>query len=72
MSELKRNLTEYGILIKCELLQQGKTQNWLIDEIKKKTDKYVDTSNLYKLMTGQIANSEISMAINEILNICTN
>lgn len=69
MGELKRNLTEYGIKIKTELLRQGKTQNWLIDEIKQKTDKYVDTSNLYKLMTGQIANSEISGAINEILNI---
>lgn len=67
---LKRPLTEYGMQVKMELLKGGQTQAWLISEIKKRLpDKYVDNSNLYKILTGQIKSREIVGAINEILHL---
>ena len=32
-------------------------------------DKYLDTSNLYKIMTGEINSPDIQSAINQVLNI---
>lgn len=70
ISERVRPLTDYGITVKTKLLQLGKTQQWLIDEVKKKLpDKYLDTSNMYKILTGEINSKDIVGAINNILNI---
>lgn len=70
ISERVRPLTDYGITVKTKLLQLGKTQQWLIDEVKKKLpDKYLDTSNMYKILTGEINSRDIVGAINNILNI---
>jgi len=66
------NITEYGKQIKIELIDQGKTQKWLIEEIKKKLpDKYIDSSNLYKVLSGTLNSPEIVTAINGILEIQT-
>lgn len=66
----QHRLTEYGIRIKTELMLRGKTQEWLIAEIKKLLpDKYVDSSNLWKILHGKLNSIEIINAINEILNI---
>ena len=52
------------------LLKRGQTQEWLISEIQKLLpEKYVDNSNLYKILTGQINSKGITAAINEILDI---
>ena len=65
-----RKLTEYGKTVKITLIELGQTQSWLISEIKKKLpDKYVDSSNLGKIFTGEINSPEIISAINEILGI---
>lgn len=70
ISERKRPLTEYGISVKVKLMKQSKTQTWLIEEVKKKLpNKYLDSSNLYKIMTGELNSPEIVAAINEILDI---
>ena len=70
ISERKKPLTAYGIEIKMRLLTLQKTQKWLIEEVKKiLPDKYLDTSNLNKIMTGEINSKEISGAINEVLGI---
>lgn len=69
MSERKRPMTEYGIEIKMQLLKKNKTQAWLIDEVKKiLPNKYLDNSNLYKIMTGEIKSPEIQAAINNVLS----
>lgn len=68
MSERKRPLTEYGIAIKVELFKRSKTQNWLIEEVKKiLPDKYLDTSNLNRIMTGERNSPDIEAAIDSIL-----
>lgn len=70
ISERKRPLTEYAIEIKNKLFKLNKTQSWLIEEVKKiLPNKYLDTSNLYKIMTGEINSPEIESAINQVLDI---
>lgn len=70
ISERKRPLTDYGIEIKVQLLKLSKTQAWLISEVKKLLpDKYLDTSNLYKIMTGEINSPDIVSAIDQILDL---
>lgn len=70
ISERKKPLTDYGKTIKMRLLDLNKTQNWLIEEVKKiLPNKYLDTSNLYKIMTGEINSKDIQSAINQILDI---
>lgn len=70
ISERKKPLTDYGMEIKIKLLTMNKTQNWLIEEVKKiLPNKYLDTSNLYKIMTGEINSKDIVSAINSILSI---
>ena len=69
ISERKRPLTEYGVEVKVRLVKLNKTQKWLIEEVKKLPETYLDTSNLYKIMTGEIKSTKIETAINEVLDI---
>lgn len=70
ISERKRPLTDYGIEVKVQLLKLNKTQMWLIEEVKKLLpNKYLDTSNLYKIMTGEINSPDIVSAINQVLDL---
>ncbi len=70
ISERKRQLTEYGMKIKFRLLKLNRTQNWLIEEVRKiLPNRYLDTSNLYKIMTGEINSKDIQSAINQVLDI---
>lgn len=70
IGERKRPLTEYGIKVKIKLMQINKTQSWLIEEVKNLLpQKYVDSSNIYKILTGEIKSTEIKTAINQILGI---
>lgn len=70
ISERKRPLTEYGVEVKVRLVKLNKTQKWLIEEVKKLLpETYLDTSNMYKIMTGEIKSNKIEAAINEVLDI---
>lgn len=69
ISSYKNPLTDYGKEIKIKLLEIGKTQNWLIDELKIKTGMFVDCSVLNKVMTGRVQSKKLTKAINEILDI---
>ena len=70
ISERKRPLTEYGVEVKVKLMKLNKTQKWLIGEVKKLLPQtYLDSSNLYKIMTGEIKSTKIESAINQILDI---
>lgn len=70
ISERKRPLTEYGMAVKVQLLKLNKTQTWLIEEVRKiLPNKYLDSSNLYKIMTGELNSKDIQSAINQVLDI---
>lgn len=61
--------SDFGLCVKTKLLQMGKSQNWLIDEVNKKTGLFVDSGYMYKILTGKRKAPKIVKAIKEILNI---
>lgn len=64
-----RELTEYGKEVKMKLIDLGKTQEWLIKEVKKENPEiFVDASVLRKIFTGEIKQSALVPIINKILN----
>ena len=66
---MKIKLTEFGKKIKVALIEKDKTQNWLIEEVKKKTGLYFDSSYLCKIMTGTKESDKIIVAIKDILEL---
>lgn len=66
---LRRPLTPLGVEVKTRLLVLNETQEWLIGQAKEKTGMYVDSSNLYKLMTGQLHSERLEGAVRDILGI---
>ncbi len=70
MSEYKKPLCNYGKKVKLALMEQNRKQEWLISEIKRRyPDIYVDSSNLYKILVGDITSGRVVSAINEILSL---
>ena len=61
--------TDFGLCVKTKLLQLGKDQKWLENAISEKTGLFVDSSYMYKIITGQRNAPKIVEAICEILNI---
>lgn len=61
--------TEFGKDIKKRLVDLGKTQTWLIEQVENKTGLYFDGSYLYKVMNGVLATPKIVGAIREILDL---
>lgn len=61
--------TQFGLCVKMELLQRGKSQKWLEDEIRERTGLYADSGYLYKVLTGQRSAPKIVKAICEILSL---
>lgn len=62
-------MSEFGKRIKVRLIELNKKQNWLIEEIHRKTGLYVDSSYLFKIMKGTCKSPKIRAAISEILDI---
>ena len=72
MSEFRKPLSDYGKKIKIALMEQNRKQEWLIAEIKSRyPDVYIDSSNLYKILIGEITSGKVVAAINEILSLST-
>lgn len=70
MSYYKKPLSDYGKKIKIALMEQNRKQEWLISEIKSRyPDVYIDSSNLYKILIGEITSGKVVAAINEILSL---
>lgn len=70
MNERRNVLSKYGISVKLKILESGKTQNWLIEEVKKANPTmYVDSSVINKVLTGKISSGKIVNSISEILGI---
>ena len=68
MYSFKKPLSEYGKRVKIALMEQNRKQDWLISEIKNRyPDIYIDKSNLYKILVGEIKGGKVVEAINEIL-----
>jgi hypothetical protein len=61
--------SDFGLLVKTELLRQGKEQKWLEEAVSEKTGLFVDNGYMYKILTGQRNAPKIVEAICEILNI---
>ena len=61
--------SDFGLCVKTELLRKGKEQKWLEKAVSEKTGLFVDSSYMYKILTGQRNAPKIVDAICEILNI---
>lgn len=62
-------LTVLGKEIGKRLIDLGKPQTWLIEEVRSKTGLYFDDSYMYKIKTGQLSTPKIIQAICEILDL---
>lgn len=60
-------ITDYGKRIKMRLLDLGKDQNWLIQQVTERTGMYFDSGYLYKIMIGQNKSKNITKSIDEVL-----
>ena len=47
----KHRPCDFGMAIKSKLLEMNQTQTWLIEEVKKCTGLYVDSSLMFKITT---------------------
>ena len=63
------NYTDFGLGVKTKLLQIGKDQKWLEEEVTKKTGLFMDGGYMYKILTGQRNAPKVVEAIQEILEI---
>ena len=61
--------SDFGLVVKTELLRQGKEQKWLEEAVSEKTGLYVDSGYMWKILTGQRNAPKIVAAICEILSI---
>ena len=55
--------------VKKQLIDLGKTQKWLEEEVSKRTGLFVDSGYMYKILTGQRNAPKVVQAIREILDI---
>lgn len=68
MNKLSK-VSDFGLLVKIELLKKSRTQKWLEGEITKRTGLYVDSGYMHKILTGQRNAPKVVEAIRDILNI---
>ena len=68
MSKLSK-ISDFGLCVKTELLKKRQSQKWLEEEVTKRTELYVDSGYMYKILTGQRNAPKIVEAICDILNI---
>lgn len=61
--------TTFGKNVLKKLVDEDKTQKWLQGEITAKTNLYVDSSYMNKILTGKSASPKVINAICEILGI---
>lgn len=47
-------LAPFGREIKIRLMDMGKSQSWLIEQVKERTGDFFDSSYLYRIMTGAV------------------
>lgn len=55
--------------VKYRLIDLGKTQKWLEEQVREKTGLFVDSSYLSKIYSGERNAPKVVQAIREILDI---
>lgn len=65
----KKELTEFGRKIEIGLISFNQTQEWLIEEVRKKSGMYVDRSIMHKIKTGQVKDSALNNYIRDVLEM---
>ena len=65
----KAQLTQFGKDIKYRLVDMNKTQAWLMERVTEQTGLYMDSSYMYKILTGQLATPKVVAAIRSILEL---
>ncbi len=65
----KRQPCKFGMAIKSRLLEMNQTQTWLIEEVKRITGLYVDSSLMFKIITGEREPAKIVQAIRSVLKL---
>lgn len=65
----KTGCSQFGKQVKYRLIDLGKTQTWLQEQVTAKTGLFMDSSYMYKILTGQKNTPKIVSAIHEILDI---
>lgn len=63
--------SDFGLVVKTELLRQGKEQKWLEEAVTEKTGLFMDSGYMHKILTGKRNAPKVVAAIKEILNIET-
>lgn len=61
--------TDFGKTVKHRLIDIDQSQGWLVEEVKKKTGLYFDSSYLQKILNGKSNAPKLVNAIVEILGI---
>lgn len=61
--------TDFGLEVKTKLLKIGKRQQWLQEEVTKRTGLFLDSGYIYKILTGERNAPKVVQAIREILDI---
>lgn len=61
--------TDFGLCVKTKLLQIGKDQKWLEEEVTKKTGLFMDGGYMHKILVGKRKSPKVIEAIREILEI---
>lgn len=51
---MKMLLSDFGKAVKIRLIEIGKDQTWLIEQVKERTGDYFDTSYLSRLLRGEL------------------
>lgn len=69
MEGTKKELTAFGKQVKYRLIDLGKTQTWLQEQVTEMTGLFLDSSYLNKIITGERTAPKIVQAMCEILNI---
>ena len=62
-------LTDFGVKVKKALIDKGKSQKWLIEEVRENTKLFFDSGYLQRMMTGRSTSARIKNTICEILEI---
>lgn len=62
-------LTDFGLLVKTELLKRGMEQKDLINKVNMESGMFIDNGYLHKILTGQRKAPKIVSTICKILEL---
>lgn len=48
------NSNNFGKRVKIRLIEMGKNQEWLINQVKEKTGDFFDSSYLHRILSGKL------------------